>query len=182
MASAVPTMSPIVNRQLLPMASSAVATDLLSSLVSHSESWWTPSMPAHQLQLHEAGVRRLYERLRAAQTANAVLPATESQFRAILVPCLRVVAEQFGEIVDHVVFRTDELLEQSDVVLDIVLRSDNVPNGLFSRMAREAFKWPEDLPFLLQFQLLPFSEGLEVETLAHEAGDERTLGISLLGG
>jgi hypothetical protein len=104
------------------------------------------------------------------------------QFWAILVPCLRSLAERFGGGVDYVVFRGDDLLEQSDIEHDVVLRSDDVPNGLFSRMAREAFTWPEDMPFLLQFQLLPYSEGLELETWAREAGDEAMLGISLLGG
>ncbi len=141
-----------------------------------------------RLRLDSDGFALLHRRLREANVANNAFDAHYARLADVLGVVLERIQNEFGDVVERVLavgdwahYGTDlRNLPYDEIVIHIVLRSDERPFDLYMRIADRVFSELSDKDIFVQFDLETLPEWQHTESLAHDAGHEDALGIPLL--
>jgi hypothetical protein len=137
-------------------------------------------------QLDAAGLALLGDRLREANGANPEFASQYTRLLEVLQLALLRLKNGFGDRIERVLAVGDwagegidlRNLPYDDIVLDIVLRSDERPFNLYVQLADDVFTGLRDEDILVQFRLLTLPEWQHAVSLARAEGREGSLGIS----
>ncbi len=141
-----------------------------------------------QLWLDEEGIAQLRARLREANGDDREFDARFDRLMAVLYTILTRLEHGFGDEIERVMAVGDwaqdgidlRALPYDDVIIHIVLRSDERPFDLYWRIADEIFDNLHDEDIFVQFDLETLPEWQLAVSVAKTSGREGALGIPLL--
>ncbi len=134
------------------------------------------------------GFALLRRRLCEANVANDEFDADYARLADVLGAVLERIQTEFGDVVERVLAVGDwahhgidlRHLPYDEVVVHIVLRSDERPFDLYMQIADKVFSELSDKDIFVQFDLETLPEWQHTESIAHDTEHEDALGIPLL--
>lgn len=152
----------------------------------------SPKAPLRQhdvpLHLDSEGLAVLRERLRAANGDNHDFEAQYGRLNDVLHMALRRLEAAFGDQIERVMAVGDwavegidlDVLPYADIVIQIVLRSEERSLSLYEQIAERVFADLGDEDVFIQFDLETLPDWRRAESLARLSGREEAPGIALL--